>query len=59
MIVYTHHSFVDKPPTTTKPPKVKISKLRDAEAERQKRRAYYREHKGEVKFRRLRKEMSK
>ena len=57
MIVYTHHSFVAKPPPP--PPKVKICKPRDIEAERQKRRAYYQKHKGEIKNRRLRKEMSK
>lgn len=73
MIVYTHHSFVDKPPASLKaskpevskappspkPKKVKARKPRDPDAERAKRRAYYHKHKGEIKLRRLRKELSK
>ena len=73
MIVYTHHSFVDKPPAplkaskpevskappSLKPKKVKACKPRDPHAERAKRRDYYHKHKDEIKIRRLRKELSK
>lgn len=55
MIVYTHHSFFDNP---TSPPKVKTRKPLDIEAERARKRAYYQKHKGEIKIRRLRKEIA-
>lgn len=70
MIVYTHHSFFDKPPHPPKPkqskpkptkpklPKVKVCKPRDIEAERARRRAYYQNHKDEIKLRRLKKSLS-
>lgn len=73
MIVYTHHSFVDKPPAPLKaskpevskaPPSLKLKKVkackpRDLESERARKRAYYQKHKDEIKLRHLRKELSK
>lgn len=65
MIVYTHHSFFDKPPKpeklkpekSPKPLKDKTAKPRDIEAERARWRAYYQKHKDEIKLRRLKKEL--